>query len=48
MKNYHYLMLYKSAKYILPTESFFKTDLFYSCVIDIIFALLHPNMALKG
>ena len=46
-KYYHYLLLYKNAKYIPHYEKFFKTSLFKYFILEFILAILHPNILLK-
>ena len=46
-KYYHYLLLYKNAKYIPHYEKFFKTSLFKYFILEFILAILHPNILLN-
>ena len=44
----HYFYLYKSAKYISSIDNFFQSGLFSTFIIDIIFAIIHPNYLFKN
>ena len=44
----HYFYLYKAAKYISSIDNFFQSDLFSTFIIDIIFAIIHPNLLFKN
>ena len=46
-KYYHYFLLYKNAKYLQPYANFFTTSLFVYFCIELILALLHPNLLFK-
>ena len=48
IKYYHYFLLYKNAKYIQPYKNFFGTSLYKFCLIEFIFAILHPNILFKN
>jgi len=48
IKYYHYFLLYKNAKYIQPYKNFFQTSLYKYCLIEFIFAILHPNILFKN
>jgi hypothetical protein len=47
-KYIHYFYLYRSAKYISSIDNFFQSDLFSTFIIDIIFAIIHPNLLFKN
>ena len=48
IKYYHYFLLYRNAKYIQPYKNFFETSLYKFCIIELIFAILHPNILFKN
>ena len=48
IKYYHYFLLYKNAKYIQPYDKFFKTVLFKYFLLELILAILHPNLIFKN
>ena len=47
IKYNHYFKFYKKAKYIHNYESFFKTKLIGSFIIEFTLAILHPNLLFK-
>ena len=48
IKYYHYYLLSKNARYILLYNNFFETSLFRYFIIEVILALLHPNLLFKN
>ena len=48
IKYYHYFLLYKSAKYIQTYSKFYNTKLFQYFLIELILAILHPNILFKN
>jgi hypothetical protein len=48
IKYYHYFLLYKNARYILPYKNFFETSLYKFFLVEFIFAILHPNILFKN
>ena len=47
-KYIHYFKLNICAKYISNIDKFYQTDLIYYLIIEIILALIHPNLLLKN
>lgn len=47
-KYYHYYKLYIIAKYTSIRNSFWKTRLWVPLIIEILFALIHPNLLFKN
>ena len=48
IKYYHYFLLYKNAKYIQTYSKFYNTKLFQYFLIELVLAVLHPNMIFKN
>jgi hypothetical protein len=48
LKYYHYFLLYRNAKYILPYKNFFETSLYKFFLVEFILAILHPNILFKN
>ena len=46
-KYIHYFYLYRAAKYISSIDNFFQSGLFSSFLIELILALIHPNLLFK-
>ena len=44
----HYFYLYRSAKYISSIDNFFQSGLLSTFIIDILFAIIHPNYLFKN
>lgn len=47
IKYHHYFILNKNAKYIQRYHSFFETNLFGYFILEVILAILHPNLLCK-
>ena len=48
VKYIDYYNLYISSKFILPTDSFFDTNLIYKLLGECFLAIIHPNIILIG